>query len=232
MTTISELITATLKLSVEEQNRNIIIINQELIRLLAAEYEFDPELAIAKFLDDDYVIPDESPGTVKVPKEKGKKKKAKKEVDPDAPVKPKKSKNAFMIFTAANREQVKADNPDIKPTDISKKMGEMWADLTNEEQQIFDQLGPDADGKVSVQRVKTELKAGGLLSDNQRFSTPLADHKLFSAPDGKLTFKDFRMINNEYVEEAEKLKAEYLEKKTEWEDEMKAYEEAKAACSD
>ena len=170
MTTIVELITATLKLSVEEQSRNIIIINQELIRLLAAEYEFDPELAIAKFLDDDYVIPDESPGTVKVPKEKGKKKKAKKEVDPDAPVKPKKAKNAFMLFTAANREQVKADNPDIKPTDISKKMGEMWAELEGEDKE-------------------------------------------------------------EYVEEAEKLKAEYLEKKKKWEDEMKAYEEAKAAST-
>jgi len=113
-------------------------------------------------------------------------------------------------------------------------MGEMWADLTNEEQQIFDQLGPDADGKVSVQRVKTELKAGGLLSDNQRFSTPLADHKLAAAEasaKGEITFQDFRMINNEYVEEAEKLKAEYLEQKEKWEDEMKVYVATKAASS-
>jgi hypothetical protein len=35
-----------------------------------------------------------------------------------------------------------------------------------------------------------------------------------------------------YVEEAEKLKAEYLEKKEKWEEEMKAYEESKAASSD
>ena len=103
-------------------------------------------------------------------KEKGKKKKAKKEVDPDAPVKPKKSKNAFMLFTAANREQVKADNPDIKPTDISKKMGEMWAALEDEDKE-------------------------------------------------------------EYVEEAEKLKAEYLEQKEKWEDEMKVYVATKAASS-
>jgi len=137
MTTVAELIAATLKVSVKEQTRAIVSINKDLIRLLAAEYEFDPELAIAKFLDDDYVIPDESPGTVKVPKEKGKKKKTKKEVDPDAPVKPKKSKNAFMIFTAANREQVKTDNPDIKPTDISKKMGEMWAELEDEDKEEY-----------------------------------------------------------------------------------------------
>tara|TARA_Y100000591_G_C21746953_1_gene652508 strand:+ start:211 stop:789 length:579 start_codon:yes stop_codon:yes gene_type:complete len=137
MTTIAELITATLKISINEQTRAIVNINKDLIRLLAAEYDFDPEVAIAKFLDDDYVIPDESPGTVKVPKEKGKKKKAKKEVDPDAPVKPKKAKNAFMLFTAANREQVKADNPDIKPTDISKKMGEMWAELEDEDKEEY-----------------------------------------------------------------------------------------------
>jgi hypothetical protein len=173
MTTIAELIAVSLRESVKDQTRTIISINKDLIRLLAAEYEFDPDLAIAKFLDDDYVIPTDSygsPGTVKVPKEKGKKKKVKKEVDPDAPVKPKKAKNAFMIFTSANREQVKADNPDIKPTDISKKMGEMWAELEDEDKE-------------------------------------------------------------EYVEEAEKLKAEYLENKEKWEEEMKAYEEGKAASS-
>ena len=140
MTTIAELIATTLNVSVKEQTRDIVSINTDLIRLLAAEYEFDPELAIAKFLDGDYIIPSDSygsPGTVKVAKPKKGKKKPKKEVDPDAPVKPKKSKNAFMIFTAANREQVKADNPDIKPTDISKKMGEMWADLTDEEKEEY-----------------------------------------------------------------------------------------------
>ena len=42
-----------------------------------------------------------------------------------------------MLFTAANREQVKADNPDIKPTDISKKMGEMWAELSDEDKEPY-----------------------------------------------------------------------------------------------
>jgi len=173
MTTIAELIAVSLKTSIKEQTHAIISINKDLIRLLAAEYEFDPDLAIAKFLDDDYVIPTDSygsPTTVKISKGK-KSKKSKKEIDPDAPVKPKKAKNAFMLFTAANREQVKADNPDIKPTDISKKMGEMWADLSDEDK-------------------------------------------------------------DPYVEEAEKLKTEYLEKKEKWEEEMKAYEESKASSSD
>ena len=141
MTTIAELIAVSLKESVKDQTRTIISINKDLIRLLAAEYEFDPDLAIAKFLDDDYMIPTDSygsPTTVKVSKGKGKKvKKIKKKIDPDAPFKPKKAKNAFMLFTAANREQVKADNPDIKPTDISKKMGEMWAELSDEDKEPY-----------------------------------------------------------------------------------------------
>ena len=141
MTTIAELIAVSLKESVKEQTRAIVSINKDLIRLLAAEYDFDPDLAIAKFLDDDYMIPTDSygsPTTVKVSKGKGKKvKKIKKKIDPDAPFKPKKAKNAFMLFTAANREQVKADNPDIKPTDISKKMGEMWAELSDEDKEPY-----------------------------------------------------------------------------------------------
>ena len=165
MTTIAELITATLKISHKEQTRAIVSINKDLIRLLAAEYNFDAEVAIDKFLDDTSPGADDSPGTVKVPKEKSKKK-AKKEVDPNAPVRPKKAKNAFMLFTAANREQVKANYPDIKPTDISKKMGEMWAELEEDDKK-------------------------------------------------------------EYVDKADQLKAEYLEKKEKWEEEMKAYEEDK-----
>ena len=169
MTTIAELIAVSLKTSVKEQTRTIISINKDLIRLLAAEYDFDPDVAIAKFLDDDLNSSSPSP-TVKI--SKGKKvKKIKKKIDPDAPFKPKKAKNAFMLFTAANREQVKTDNPDIKPTEISKKMGEMWADLSDEDKEP-------------------------------------------------------------YVEEAEKLKAEYLEKKKKWEDEMKVYVAVKAASSD
>ena len=177
MTTIAELIAASLKISVQEQTRAIVGINKDLIRLLAAEYEFDPDLAIAKFLDDDYMIPTDSygsPSTVTIPKQKGKKgkkdKKPKKEVDPDAPVKPKKATNAFMLFTAAMRDQVKEDHPELKPKEISKKMGELWAELSDEDKEP-------------------------------------------------------------HVEKAEKLKAEYLEKKAKWEDEMKAYEEAKAASS-
>ena len=136
MTTIAELITASLKISVKEQTRAIVGINKDLIRLLAAEYEFDPELAIAKFLDDGYISPDSSPSTVYVPKQKGKGKgkgKGKKPVDPDAPVKPKKPMHRYMVFTQAMRHQLKEDHPGIKPKEISIKTGELWAELSDED---------------------------------------------------------------------------------------------------
>ena len=156
MTTIAELITASLKISVQEQTRAIVGINKDLIRLLAAEYKFDAEDAIARFIEDT-----ESSTTVEVAKS-SKGKKSKKQVDPNAPVKPKKATNAFMLFTSAMRDQVKADHPELKPKEISKKMGELWAELSDEDKEP-------------------------------------------------------------YVEKAEKLKAEYLEKKAEWEKEMEEY---------
>ena len=134
MTTIAELIAASLKISVQEQTRAIVGINKDLIRLLAAEYKFDAEDAIARFLEDT-----ESSTTVEVAKSsKGKKsKKSKKQVDPNAPVKPKKATNAFMLFTSAMRDQVKADHPELKPKEISKKMGELWAELSDEDKESY-----------------------------------------------------------------------------------------------
>ena len=156
MTTIAELIAASLKISVKEQTRAIVGINKDLIRLLAAEYEFDPELAIAKFLDDGYISPDSSPSTVTIPKGKKKGKKPKKEVDPDAPVKPKKATNAFMIFTAAMRDQVKEDHPELKPKEISKKMGELWAELSDEDKEPHVEMAEKFKAVYLVKKAKWE----------------------------------------------------------------------------
>lgn len=44
---------------------------------------------------------------------------------------PKRATTAFMIWMNESREQIKADNPGIKVTDIAKKAGEMWRELTD-----------------------------------------------------------------------------------------------------
>lgn len=56
--------------------------------------------------------------------EKGKKKKKK---DPNAPKKP---PCVFLIFSSEHREKIKADNPGISIPDISKKLSEMWKEMS------------------------------------------------------------------------------------------------------
>ncbi len=59
------------------------------------------------------------------PKKKGRKKK-----DPNAP---KAGLSAFMFFSSAQRESVKADNPGIAFGEVGKILGERWKALTPED---------------------------------------------------------------------------------------------------
>ena len=79
--------------------------------------------------------------------------------------------DSTLFYQQQMRPKLKAAYPDMPPQEVVKKMGEMWADLTDEDKE-------------------------------------------------------------EYVEEAEQLKAQYLEQKEKWEDEMKVYVATKAASSD
>ena len=50
-----------------------------------------------------------------------------------APIKPKKPFNPYMLFNNDMRAQVKADCPNLKPNEISRKMGELWRELSDED---------------------------------------------------------------------------------------------------
>jgi len=54
---------------------------------------------------------------------KRKNKKGKKKKDPN---KPKRSMSSFMFFANAKRPEVRAAHPDMKITDVGKKLGELW----------------------------------------------------------------------------------------------------------
>lgn len=49
-----------------------------------------------------------------------------KKKDPNAPKKP---QSAYLIFCNDNRSKVKEENPDIKATDVMKRLSEMWKDV-------------------------------------------------------------------------------------------------------
>jgi structure-specific recognition protein 1 len=84
----------------------------------------------------------------------GKKKRAKK--DPNAP---KKALSAFMYFSNAKREEVKAANPGIAFGDVGKALGERWRALGADERREFDEAA-DRD-KERYARAMQAWKGGG-----------------------------------------------------------------------
>ncbi|KAM0886820.1 hypothetical protein ACQ4PT_029439 [Festuca glaucescens] len=62
------------------------------------------------------------------------KRKSKKKKDPKAP---KRAVLPYMYFSMAARPGVKKSYPDLPPTDISRKLGEMWQKMSSEEKQSY-----------------------------------------------------------------------------------------------
>ena len=46
---------------------------------------------------------------------------------------PKRPMSAYMLWLNATREQIKAENPGMKDTDIAKKGGEIWKSIDKSE---------------------------------------------------------------------------------------------------
>jgi ubiquitin len=51
--------------------------------------------------------------------------------------KPKRKPNAYMNFVKKMRPEVVKENPDLSFTDIGKRMGEMWRELTDDEKKKY-----------------------------------------------------------------------------------------------
>ncbi|GLC39441.1 hypothetical protein PLESTB_001348900 [Pleodorina starrii] len=71
------------------------------------------------------------------PAEGGKPKKEKKVKDPNAP---KKNLTAFMYFSGATRDKVKAENPGIAFGEVGKMLGERWKAMSSEDKAPFEQM--------------------------------------------------------------------------------------------
>jgi len=69
-----------------------------------------------------------------IPKESSTKGKNKKEKDPAAP---KRSKSSYIIFCGAKRDEIKKKNPDMKATEITSKLGEMWQSLNDKQKKKY-----------------------------------------------------------------------------------------------
>jgi len=80
-------------------------------------------------------------------KRKAKKKKVKKD-----PNKPKRSMSSFMFFANAKRQEVREKFPELKITEIGKKLAEMWKIITETEKKKFEDLA-----NVDKQRYKDAM---------------------------------------------------------------------------
>ncbi|CAM9183918.1 unnamed protein product [Choristocarpus tenellus] len=78
-------------------------------------------------------------------KEKAKEKKPKKrKKDPNAP---KGRKTAFMQFSQAKRAEVKAEQPDLKITEISKVLGDRWQKMGPDDRRPYEELAQEDAGR-------------------------------------------------------------------------------------
>lgn len=81
-----------------------------------------------------YVAPDDEGSSSE---DDGPKKKKKKKAKKD-PNRPKRSMSSFMFFANAKRQEVRAKHPDLKVTEIGKKLSDLWKALTPDEKKVCD----------------------------------------------------------------------------------------------
>ncbi|XP_036430266.1 FACT complex subunit SSRP1 isoform X1 [Colossoma macropomum] len=92
----------------------------------------------------------------KIVKEKKPRKKEKKMKDSSAPKRP---MSAYMLWLNSSRERIKAENPGISVTEISKKAGEMWKQLSKDKKEEWE--GKAEEAKKEYERAMKEYRESG-----------------------------------------------------------------------
>ena len=86
--------------------------------------------------------------------------KEKKEKDPDAPKKP---QTAYFIYMNANRNDVKAANPDLAFGPLTQKLTTMWKELSDVERKKYEDLAAK-----DKQRYNAECSAKGISGGSKK----------------------------------------------------------------
>ncbi|CAD6574333.1 MAG: Non-histone chromosomal protein 6 [Tremellales sp. Tagirdzhanova-0007] len=85
-----------------------------------------------------------------------KKKRAKKEKDPN---KPKRALSAYMFFVQDYRERIKNENPDVTFGEVGKLLGAKWKEMKDSEKKPYDDAAEK--DKVRAAKDKSAYEAGG-----------------------------------------------------------------------
>eukprot|EP00466_Bigelowiella_natans_P017329 jgi/Bigna1/91639/estExt_fgenesh1_pg.C_1100021 len=71
----------------------------------------------------------------------------------------KRAPGAFIIYSNSIREDIKAEFPELKFTDIGKKIGEKWRALTNDERDVWKKKSEEIKLKIQAEQEAEELEA-------------------------------------------------------------------------
>lgn len=89
--------------------------------------------------------------------------------DPSAPKRP---MSAFLYYSQVKRSQLKVEHPDVKNTDISRMLGELWRQLPEQER------SPHVD-REKIERDKYKIAIAAWREENARTTLQVqADHAL------------------------------------------------------
>jgi hypothetical protein len=89
---------------------------------------------------------------------------AKKQKDPNAPKRP---KTAYFCYMDSVRAKVRKANPDLKITEISKKIGEKWGLLSADEKAEFDSEAKELKNKYDKELAAYNKKKAAEASDEE-----------------------------------------------------------------
>lgn len=89
--------------------------------------------------------------------------KKKRKKDPNAP---KGKSSPYIFFSTAKRNEIKAENPDLSTTDISRELGKLWKTMTDEEKEPYNiQAKADAE-RYDAEMAKYKASGKGAADDD------------------------------------------------------------------
>ena len=106
---------------------------------------------------EDYTTIIEKTVSAKAEKAEKANKEKKEKKDPDAP---KGSKNSYIFFCNDVRSDVKEENPELKATEITKKMGEMWREMSDKKKIKYQKMADEDKTRYAEEMSSYEPKEG------------------------------------------------------------------------
>ncbi|CAF0812106.1 unnamed protein product [Didymodactylos carnosus] len=78
------------------------------------------------------------------------------------------AKNPFTLFVKHNYNDFKEQYPGLKMTDISKKIGEIWKNLSDQEKQVYVQQSQDQKTLYEKERKKLNIVSLSMILDDEK----------------------------------------------------------------